>query len=79
MKIISWNVASLPALQGFIEHEKGSMSRFLEDAGVDIMCFQGRLVCVRLAYASIPVHHAAAPPYLSTHTHTQRRSSTLLK
>jgi len=43
MKIISWNVASLPALQGFIEHEKGSMRRFLDDLGVDIMCFQGKL------------------------------------
>ena len=42
MKIISWNVASLPALQGFIEHEKGSMKRWVEDLGVDIMCFQGR-------------------------------------
>jgi exonuclease III len=41
VKIISWNVASLPALQGFIEHEKGSMNRFLEDLCVDIMCFQG--------------------------------------
>lgn len=42
MKIISWNVASLPALQGFIEHERVSMKRWLEDLGVDIMCFQGR-------------------------------------
>jgi exonuclease III len=41
MKIISWNVASLPALKGFIEHEKGSMKQFLDDLGVDIMCFQG--------------------------------------
>ena len=42
MRLMTWNVASLPAIQGFIEHEKKSMKQFLEGPplALDIACFQ---------------------------------------
>ncbi len=40
LKLVSWNVASLPALETYINHEHGSMAAFLASLGCDVFCVQ---------------------------------------
>lgn len=40
LKLVSWNVASLPSLESHIKHEKGCMAHFLAELGCDVFCVQ---------------------------------------
>lgn len=40
LKLVSWNVASLPSLEPYVKHEHGDLKAFLASLGCDVFCVQ---------------------------------------
>lgn len=74
IKLVSWNVASLPSLQAFVEHQHGSMARFLDSLACDIFCVQvSRHTRARFSRGKTRRLHPSSfvPSVTSTPPHTQ--------